>query len=227
MPPKISKILFVEPPKDYWFLMGEYLPPPTGLLTLAAYLEEKIPEIEIEILDCQAERKDWNNVKRDIESFSPSIVAASGFTCNAYVCAKVSEIAKDVSDEIITIVGGQHFSFTAEESLSDFPEIDYIVRDEGEVTLVELIRTLMSEKEESRVKGLSFRHNGRIIHTPPRPLIEDLDTLPYPAYHLVEKNIKRYSSSMYLDRRVPKVGNIMPHTTSKAQKLRYIKSLFS
>ncbi|MDY6965588.1 MAG: radical SAM protein [Halobacteriota archaeon] len=196
MPPKISKILFVEPPKDYWFLMGEYLPPPTGLLTLAAYLEEKIPEIEIEILDCQAERKDWNNVKRDIESFSPSIVAASGFTCNAYVCAKVSEIAKDVSDEIITIVGGQHFSFTAEESLSDFPEIDYIVRDEGEVTLVELIRTLMSEKEESRVKGLSFRHNGRIIHTPPRPLIEDLDTLPYPAYHLVEKNIKRYHFTM-------------------------------
>ena len=196
MPSKISKILFVEPPKDYWFLMGEYLPPPTGLLVLAAYVEEKVPDMEIEITDCQAERKDWKGVKKDIESHLPSIVAASGFTCNAYACAKVAEMAKNVNDDIVTIVGGQHFSFTAEESLNDFPEIDYIVRGEGEETLVELIRTLKGEKEISGVKGLSFRHNGKIIHTPPRPLIENLDTLPYPAYHLVEKSIKNYHFSM-------------------------------
>jgi len=43
-----SKILFVEPPKDYWFVMGEYLPPPTVLLILAGYLESKLPDIKIE-----------------------------------------------------------------------------------------------------------------------------------------------------------------------------------
>lgn len=177
----ISKILFIEPPKDYWFLMGEYLPPPTGLLVLAAYVEEELPEIEIEILDCQAERKDWKGVRETIESFSPSIVATSGFTCNVYVCARVVEVAKKVNDDIVTVVGGQHFSFTTEESLNDFPEIDYIVRGEGEVTLVELIKTLRDGKNIGRVKGLSFRHNGKVIHTPQRPLIENLDTLPYPA----------------------------------------------
>jgi anaerobic magnesium-protoporphyrin IX monomethyl ester cyclase len=192
----ISKILFIEPPKDYWFLMGEYLPPPTGLLVLAAYVEEELPEIEIEILDCQAERKDWKGAEETIESFSPSIVATSGFTCNAYVCARVVEVAKTVNDDIVTVVGGQHFSFTAEESLNDFPEIDYIVRGEGEVTLVELIKTLRDGKNIGRVKGLSFRHDGKIIHTPQRPLIENLDTLPYPAYHLVEKNIKKYHFTM-------------------------------
>ncbi|PXF60588.1 MAG: hypothetical protein C4B59_08675 [Candidatus Methanogaster sp.] len=66
--------------------------------------------------------------------------------CNAYVCARVVEVAKKVNDYIVTVVGGQHFSFSAEESLNDFPEIDYIVRGEGEVTLVELIKTLRDEK---------------------------------------------------------------------------------
>ncbi|MFA5771637.1 MAG: cobalamin-dependent protein [Thermoplasmata archaeon] len=192
----ISKILFVEPPKDYWFLMGEYLPPPTGLLVLAAYIEKELPDIEIDILDCQAERKDWKDLETQIASFSPSIVATSGFTCNAYVCARVVEIAKTVNKDIITVVGGQHFSFTAEKSLMDFPEIDYIIRGEGEITLVELIKALRDHKNIGEVSGLSFKHNGKIIHTPSRPLIENLDSLPYPAYHLVEKNIKNYHFSM-------------------------------
>jgi anaerobic magnesium-protoporphyrin IX monomethyl ester cyclase len=192
----ISKILFIEPPKDYWFLMGEYLPPPTGLLALAAYLERELSDIEIEVLDCQAERKSWKDVEKFIESFSPSIVASSGSTCNAYVCSRLAEIAKTVNNEIVTILGGQHFSFTAEESLNDFPEIDYIVKGEGEITLVELIKTLRKGGNLAKVKGLSFRHNGNIVHAHRRELIQNLDTLPYPAYHLIEKNIARYHFSM-------------------------------
>ncbi|MCK4367933.1 MAG: cobalamin-dependent protein, partial [Thermoplasmata archaeon] len=91
------RILFVEPPKDYWFLMGEYLPPPTGLLVLAAYLERELPDVEIDVLDCQAERKDWKDVERRIESLAPHVVAASGFTANAYACARIAEAAKKVS----------------------------------------------------------------------------------------------------------------------------------
>ncbi|MDY6959961.1 MAG: radical SAM protein, partial [Halobacteriota archaeon] len=191
-----TKLLFVEPPKDYWFLMGEYLPPPTGLLALAAYVEERISDLEMKIIDCQAEEKGWDDLRRGIEKYSPSIVLSSGFTCNAYACAKVAEISKIVDQDIVTIVGGQHFSFTSEESLIDFPEIDYIVRGEGEETLTELICTLKGVGTVSDVKGVSFRHDERIIHTEPRPLIADLDSLPYPAYHLVEENMDRYHFKM-------------------------------
>ncbi|MCK4333004.1 MAG: cobalamin-dependent protein, partial [Thermoplasmatales archaeon] len=170
----ISKILFVEPPRNYWFVMGEYLPPPTSLLILAAYVERELPDIEIEVLDCQGERISWDGIEKYIESSAPSIVLTSGFTCNAYTCARTSEITKTVDKDIITIVGGIHFSSVPEESLTDFPEIDYIVRGEGEVTLVDLIKTLKSGKNIERVKGISFRHNGKIIHTPPRPLIKNL-----------------------------------------------------
>jgi anaerobic magnesium-protoporphyrin IX monomethyl ester cyclase len=189
-------ILFVEPPKDYWFLMGEYLPPPTSLLTLAAYIERELPDVEVEVMDCQAEAKGWKDIENRISSISPSIVAASGFTCNAYVCARVAEIAKQVSEDIVTVMGGQHFSFTAEESLLDFPEIDFIVRGEGEITLVELIRCLAEGSDPGRIHGLSFWHDGVPIHNPLRELIPNLDSLPFPAYHLVEDNLHRYHFSM-------------------------------
>jgi anaerobic magnesium-protoporphyrin IX monomethyl ester cyclase len=193
---RISKLLFVEPPRDYWFVMGEYLPPPTTLLILAAFIERELPDIEIEILDCQAERINWENLEKYIESSDPSMVLTSGFTCNAYSCARTAEITKTVNEDIVTVVGGIHFSSVPDESLIDFPEIDIIIRGEGEYTLIELIKTLNHDRKIARVKGLSFRHKGKIIHTSPRMLIKNLDILPYPAYHLVEDNIRHYHFSM-------------------------------
>ncbi|MFH1101157.1 MAG: radical SAM protein [Methanobacteriota archaeon] len=194
------RILFVEPPKQFWFVMGEYLPPPFTLLTLAAYIEQELPEIELDIVDCQAERMGWNDLEEYIQSSSPSIVLTSGFTCNAYASARTAEIAKTVNDQIITITGGVHFSFASEESLRDFPEIDYIVQGEGEQTLVELVKTIIRKKSVDQVQGISFRHKQRIIHTSNRPLIPNLDMLPYPAYHLIEDYIKRYHFSMMAGR---------------------------
>ena len=193
---KLSKILLVEPPRNYWFVMGEYLPPPTSLLILAAYIERELPDIEIDVLDCQGEQISWDGLEKHIESYDPSIVLTSGFTCNAYTCARTVEIAKTVDENITTIVGGIHFSSVPEESLIDFPEIDYIVRGEGELTIVELVKTLRSRKNVRQVKGISYQHKGKIIHTPSRPLIKNLDTLPYPAYHLVEKHLSKYHFSM-------------------------------
>jgi len=198
----VQKVLFIEPPKDYWFIMGEYLPPPTTLLILAAYVEREIPDAEIHVLDCQAERSDWKDVENFIDSHSPAMVATSGFTCNAYACARTAELAKTVNEDNITVVGGSHFSFTPEESLKAFPEIDYIVRGEGELTLVELIKALKKGTNPKDVAGHTFSHNGRIIHNPQRPLIENLDSLPYPAYHLVERNLKQYHFTMMAGKNV-------------------------
>jgi anaerobic magnesium-protoporphyrin IX monomethyl ester cyclase len=55
---------------------------------------------------------------------------------------------------------------------------------------------LKNKKYIYDIKGISFRYKGRIIHTEPRPLIENLDELPFPAYHLVEKNMGKYNFSM-------------------------------
>jgi len=79
------RVLFVEPPKDFWFLMGEYLPPPLGLLQLAAFLESRVKGVEIGVLDCQAKGLDWKGLEKHMESFDPDMVAVSGLaTCNTY-----------------------------------------------------------------------------------------------------------------------------------------------
>lgn len=186
------RLLLVEPPKDYWFLMGEYLPPPTALLTLAAYVERECPGVDIDVLDCQAEVKGWDGIRDRIDCFQPDIIATSGYTCNAYVCARVAEIAKNCNPDILTVVGGQHFTALPEESLLQFPEIDMVVRGEGEAVLAEIIRCVSEKKELKNIAGTSQKHNDGIIHNPAPHQIENLDALPYPAYHLVEKNLREY-----------------------------------
>jgi len=73
-----------------------------------------------------------------------------------------------------------------------YPEIDFVIRGEGEETLLDLVQTLHQNKPLSSVQGLSFRDNGKIIENSLRPLMENLDDLPLPGYHLIEEHIKKY-----------------------------------
>jgi len=197
----LTKVLFVEPPKDYWFVMGEYLPPPYGILQLSAYLENKMKDVEIDVVDCQAMALNWKGLEKRIESFNPDIVASSGFaTCNAYVTARTLETAKKLKPDVLTVTGGQHFTVMAQESLEAYPEIDVIVRGEGEETLVELVRAVDEKTNFSRIKGISFRHGQEIRHNPLRPLMENLDELPFPGYHFVEDYAHRYHFTMMAGR---------------------------
>jgi anaerobic magnesium-protoporphyrin IX monomethyl ester cyclase len=187
------KVLFVEPPKDPWFLMGEYVAPPLGILALAAYLEAKIEKVEIEVVDCQLERLDWGGLKKRLESFNPEVVVPSALgTCNAFKVLETADLAKEVNPKSTTLTGGQHFTALAGESLAKYSNLDIIIRGEGEQTLVELLKAVEEQTPFSKVNGISFRHDGKVIHTPNRPFINDLNSLPYPGYHFVKDHAKRY-----------------------------------
>jgi anaerobic magnesium-protoporphyrin IX monomethyl ester cyclase len=196
-----TKILFIEPPKDFFFVMGEYLPPPYGIIQLAAYLEKEAKNVEIEILDCNAEQVGWKGLEKRVESSNPDVVASSSLaTCNTYVVARTLETAKKVNQDILTVTGGQHFTATAQESLQQYSEIDVIVRGEGEQTLAEIVAKSRDRNALPRIKGISFRHNGEIIHNPSRPLIENIEQLPYPGYHLVKDTMDKYHFTMMAGR---------------------------
>jgi len=190
------KVLFIEPPKEFWFLMGEYMPPPLGILELAAYLESK-NNWEIEVVDSQAEKFDWNKLETLIAYSNPDVVVSSALaTCNTYTVLRTLELAKKVDLDIKTVVGGQHFTALAHESLQKYPEIDFIVRGEGEITLYELIQCLEQNESPIKVDGISFRHGNEIIHNPSRPLINNLDDLPLPGYHFVGEHMNKYHFEM-------------------------------
>ncbi len=186
------KVLFVEPPKDIFFVMGEYLPPPYGIIQLAAYLEREVKDVELEILDCNAEKVDWKAMEKRIEVASPDVVASASLaTCNAYAVVKTLETAKRMAPKALTVTGGQHFTATAQESLEMYPEIDLIVRGEGEQTLTELVKNFGDKNTFPNIRGISFRKNDQVVHNPPRPLIDNLEDLPFPGYHLVKDLVQK------------------------------------
>ena len=191
------KVLFIEPPKDIWFVMGEYLPPPYGIIQLAAYLEKQDKNLQIEILDCNAEKVDWKKLEERIGASNPDIVAcASLATCNTYPVVKTLETAKRIVPKALTVTGGQHFTATAQDSLQIYPEIDVIIRNEGEKTLAELVKARQNGKHLQNIQGISYRNSGEVLHNPSRTLIENLEDLPFPGYHLVKDNMPKYHFSI-------------------------------
>jgi len=82
-------------------------------------------------------------LENQVENFNPDIIVPSALaTCNTYTVIRTLEIAKKINPNIVTIVGGQHFTALAQKSLEEYPEIDIIVRGEGEQTLAELVQIL-------------------------------------------------------------------------------------
>ena len=135
------KLLLIEPPKRFWFVMGEYLPPPYNLLILAAVVEKELPEIEVKIVDCQAEKLDWEQLEKRIRKEKPDIVGSgSHATCNVYKTVRTLDIAKQIDPGVITITGGSHFTMLDEETITNYPQIDIIVRYEAEKSFVEILR---------------------------------------------------------------------------------------
>jgi anaerobic magnesium-protoporphyrin IX monomethyl ester cyclase len=198
------KVLFVEPPRDFWFVMGEYLPPPYGIIQLAAYLESEAKDVKIEVLDCTAQEIGWQGMEKMIESSNPDLVATSAFaTCNTYQAVRTLEIVKKVNPDIITVTGGQHFTATAQESLEKYPEIDVIVRGEGEQTFTEFVENAAKRSFFPKIKGISFRHKEKILHNSSRSLIKNLDELPYPGYHFVKDIVHKYHFAAMAGRKAP------------------------
>ncbi|MHA2245167.1 MAG: B12-binding domain-containing radical SAM protein [Candidatus Hodarchaeales archaeon] len=199
------KLLLIEPPKNYWFVMGDYLPPPFNLILLAAVVEKELPDVEVKVIDSQAEELDWMALEQRIKQEKADIVGTgSHATCNVYKTVRTLDIAKKSDPEVITITGGSHFTMFDEETLNQYPFIDIIVRYEAEKALVDLLRHFQTHgrlKEALKnIKGIAFKQNGDFRRTADYPPLtsEELDSLPYPAYHLLP-DMKKYHFAMMSD----------------------------
>jgi anaerobic magnesium-protoporphyrin IX monomethyl ester cyclase len=176
------KVLFIEPPKKPWEMMGDFIAPPIGLAQLAGVLEAD--GVPVEIVDCNASRLTWEDLEGVIADRKPTLVGASAMTTFLPTAARVMQMAKGIDESIITVVGGPHVTFMTEETLDNHPEIDIIGRGEGERVIQELVEALQADDDLAQVQGIAFRQNGGIVQTPlPDPV--NLDELPLPAYHLL------------------------------------------
>ncbi|MCX7974918.1 MAG: B12-binding domain-containing radical SAM protein [Candidatus Aminicenantes bacterium] len=162
------------------------LMPPLGILYIAAVLEKA--GIAVEVIPADLLNLSWREIGQKIETGQADIIGVTSTTENRFQSFKLLQVARWANPKAITVLGGPHASMAAEDALTHFPEIDVVVRGEGELTMLEICRALQEKKNLENLRpvaGISFRLNGQIITNPLRPFIADLDALPYPAFHLV------------------------------------------
>ncbi|MEM2098280.1 MAG: radical SAM protein [Candidatus Bathyarchaeia archaeon] len=171
--------------------------PPLGLGYLAAVLEKN--NYKVEVIDCQASKFSYTEFKREISKRQPTVVGATSTTRLYKSALETVKIAKAVHPNCLTLIGGPHVTFWDENALKECPQLDVVVRKEGEYTLLEIVQRLEAGKSYEDVKGITFRKNGEIVRNPDRPYIENLDELPFPARHLWDlDSIRKAEDIFYL-----------------------------
>jgi anaerobic magnesium-protoporphyrin IX monomethyl ester cyclase len=179
------RFLLVDPPHKIWTILRAWVPSP-GCLQLLAYLERE--QLDVDYMDCTLNENPWGDLEEKIRREKPEVVGIS-VICTAFIYdgMNAANLIKAISPQSIIIMGGEHPSLMAEETLRDCPAVDYICVGEGEVTLAEFLRALEKKDDLSEVLGLAYLDgDGEFVYTGERPFIEDLDTLPMPAYHLAK-----------------------------------------
>lgn len=159
--------------------------PPLGLAYLGAVSEERGDEARI--LDMEVEETPLTQV---LGEERPDLI---GITANTIQIKAAWQVAQEIKAEIDLPIalGGPHPTVLPEES-AQRPEVDIVVRGEGEVTWVDLCQKLEAGASFEEVEGISYRQNGKVVHNPDRPVIADVDRLPFPAHHLFQ--MERYTN---------------------------------
>jgi len=178
-------IIFINP---LWFEGSTFdelisKAPPLGLAYLAAVLE-KDGFANLHIIDMKAREMNFLELEKELVNLKPAILGITLATGQVTSTAKIIKIAKAINPEVICLIGGPHASALPEETLRE-TKADVCVYGEGELSLLELANAIVEEREFNLIKGIVYQSNSFIKINPPRPLIADLDSLPFPARHLL------------------------------------------
>ena len=151
---------------------------PIGLEYLAAYVKDTVDQVNI--VDMELDNRDFQEI---INIYRPDLVGITLSATEHNQGLRLAKIAK--KNNLPTVIGGYHPTSVPDLMLS-YPQIDMVVRGEGEATLKELLETDTFED----IQGLSYRKNGKIIHNKSRKPIDNIDALPFPARYLRQYSYK-------------------------------------
>lgn len=121
------------------------------------------------------------DIEQEIRNYSPDVI---GFSATSMVYWEILPYIKKIKNKfpkIKMMIGGPHITVQPETVMED-GFIDYGIRGEGEVTVVELLNALKNGKDISNILGISYREDNKIHHNPLRPPIQNLDSIPIPNY---------------------------------------------
>lgn len=173
---KKKKILFITPPFHAGVVevAGKWVPLYYVYLAGAT----KNAGYESEIYDAMTKDVGYEEIEKKIAESRPDFIAVSVMTCTSPDAIKVIETAKKINPAIKTIMGGVHASFMYEEMFSMTGALDFIIRGEGEQTIVELLDAISNGNDLGKVNGIVYRNKNVLAVNPPRPLMKSFDGLP-------------------------------------------------
>ncbi len=220
------RVLLIDPP--FYRFIGYYNRYfPLGLAYLAAVLREEGHDVLIYDADCNidpskmdfsrledsypsylsAVRDDehpiWLEMRTRIGDFDPDVVGISVWTTFAASAFKIASICKQWNSKVPVVMGGPHISIKHREVLQICPDVDFLVRGEGEKTFPELVSAIGTGGIDDKaafagIRGLSYVCDGKIVDNPAREFIEDLDSIPFPARDLLMNKSSYDSEDMGL-----------------------------
>jgi anaerobic magnesium-protoporphyrin IX monomethyl ester cyclase len=197
---KIDRILLIAPPAFTLKHLRDINPlPPMGLGYLASVAERL--GIQVKILDCLVHGWDHEEhvndqimlvglpneeIEKRIRDFNPDLVGINcQFSRQYRIYHQMFSLIKKINPDITTVAGGPHATVCPEEVLGD-EHCDYLISGEAEDSFRELLEALRNGSEVAQIDGLGWKTDGKPMLNPKRKIIEDLDSVPFPAYHLME-----------------------------------------
>ncbi|MFH1833815.1 MAG: radical SAM protein [bacterium] len=185
------RIAFIEPAAPGFHVYSFVKQLRLGLPLLGALMKERGHEVRIYAESLS--EVDWDDV------LSSDLVGISTTTSTAIRAYRYAQRVRDAG--IPTIMGGPHVTFLADEAM-DF--CDYVIRNEGEQGLIELVDHLQGRGSLEDILGLTYRAaDGRIVHNPDRPLLSSLSDLPWPDMSLVVGGERIHPTPMLASRGCP------------------------
>jgi radical SAM superfamily enzyme YgiQ (UPF0313 family) len=185
---------------------------PLGLSYLGAYLTSH--NISVEAFDFSDSTLPPETLvcKYSLSAFP--IIGLSFYNINASLAYRMARCIKQINPKCHVIAGGPHASAAHNTIFTIHPEIDVVVRNEGEITLLELIQAISYEKPLSEVDGISYQHEGKCLSTTERGRINDLDQLPAPILRYRGSNTNQ--PQLFADRSAQKLKHSTALVTSRS-----------
>jgi len=186
--------------------------PPLGVLSLAAVLEARRDGVRIVDLDeAYLAYLDSADQVRPFAEVAAACIAADradvyGFSsiCSSYpLTIRIARAVKAARPESVVLFGGPQATVVDRQTLTAFPFVDMVLRGESEITLPLLLDELAGDLQLARVPGLTYRRDSQPWRNATPPIIEDLDSIPAPAYHLTGRLRGAPRASLELGRGCP------------------------
>ena len=179
------KFLFLYPPGEWAFgeqkIPHDPFTPPLGILYLARMVEEQ--GYDVEVIDFCAEPLDETRLRKAIRSSDAIGMSVLTFTLENAI--KLSELVKEIDSDVPLVIGGPHCSLYPKKSLSTL-NADISVEGEGEEVILDIAEALSGKKELCEIHGVHYKKEEEMKAGKPPKIIENLDSIPFPARHLVK-----------------------------------------